>query len=218
VLVTLARLECDETKILNRHVRPILAAITKTTGKPARYFGRDWIDVGSRPIAHVGFGHERASGRTVVEAFVAVRTPFTLPVDGHPRASYGGKEPATLEALCGKVDDDKLVRSVALGAEPFTVVPREHQTIAISGADPPWAACVEEAIGPVCAGRDASGRMRVGGEWMGSLDAALDLEERLMRGEAVRSAVDAAFTAPHTALFGVRSLDSFARALEAAFR
>jgi hypothetical protein len=216
VLVTLARLECDETKILNRHVRPILAAITKTIGKPARYFGRDWIDVGSRPIAHVGFGHERASGRTVVEAFVAVRTPFT--VDGHARASYGGKEPTTLEALCGKVDDDKLVRSLVAGADPFTVVPRKHATLAISDADPPWAARVDEAIGPVCAGRDASGRMRVGGEWMGSFDAVVDLEARLLRGEPVRASVDAAFTAPHTALFGIRSLDSFARALEAAFR
>jgi hypothetical protein len=53
---------------------------------------------------------------------------------------------------------------------------------------------------------------------MGSFDAVVDLEARLLRGEPVRASVDAAFTAPHTALFGIRSLDSFARALEAAFR
>jgi hypothetical protein len=214
VLVTLARLDCDETKILNRHVRPLLAAITKATSTSARYFGRDWIDVGSRPIAHVGFAHERATGRAVVEAFVAVRTPFTW---GTPRPSYSGKEPGTLESVCGKVDEAKLVSAVAAGAEPFTLSARNGAVIAPT-LDPPWAARVDEAIGPVCAGRDASGRMCVGGEWMASLDAVSDLEDRLARGESVRTAVDAAFGAPHTALFGVRSLDSFARALEAAFR
>lgn len=77
---------------------------------------------------------------------------------------------------------------------------------------------MEEAIGPVCAGRDDEGHLRVGGEWMASYDAVRDLEDRIARGEPVRSAVDSAFGAPHTALFGVRSLESFARVIEDALR
>ncbi len=212
VLCTIQHLECDETQILNRHVRALLRALG------GRYFGRDWIDVAHRPVAHVGFAHERATRRTVVEAFVAVRTPFTLA----QRASYLGKAPATLEEARGKkVDDAKLVRAVI----DAYVDGREHEARDVDAsirrpaphrptrADPPWAARVDEAIGPVCAGPDASGRMRVGGEWMGSFDAVRDLEERIARGEEIAAAVDAAFTPPHTALFGVRSLDSFARAL-----
>ena len=105
VVLALARLDYPETKILNRHVRPLLAAIAKVVSTPARYFDRDWIDVKSHPVAHVGFAHERATGRTVVEAFVAVRTPFTTKA----RPSYLGKEPTTLEELVGSVNDDTLV-------------------------------------------------------------------------------------------------------------
>ena len=210
VLLAIARLDVDETKILNRHVRPLLRAIG------ARYFGRDWLDVGGHPIAHVGFAHARASGRTVVEAFVAVRTPFALGA----RPSYLGKTPSTLEALRGKkIDDDEIVEAVVRAyiesrtpTPPRTPTPSPTRTATLT----PWAACVDEAIGPVCAGRDEAGRMRVGGEWMASFDAVTDLEDRLARGESVRAAVDAAFGAPHTALFGVRSLGSFAIALERA--
>ena len=206
VLLALARLEIDESKILNRHARPLLRAIG------GRYFGRDWIDVGGRPVAHVGFAHERATGRTVVEAFVAVRTPFAVSA----RPSYLGKAPATLAELRGEVDEDAIARAVidAYGLEPrvaaASAAPETPSALA-------WAACVDEAIGPVCAGRDETGRMRVGGEWMASFDAVRDLEDRLARREPVRAAIDAAFAAPHTALFGVRSLESFAHALEAAF-
>ncbi len=205
VMLALARLDCDESKLLNRHVRPLLRALG------ARYFGRDWIDLGGHPVASVGFAHERATGRTVVEAFVAVRTPFAVAA----RASYLGKEPATLESLRGPIDDAALGAKIlaAYGAPEIAAA----RAPAPAPTQAPWSARVDEAIGPVCAGRDETGRMRVGGEFMASFDAVLDLEDRLARGEAIRDAVDAALTAPHTALFGVRTLESFARALEAAF-
>jgi hypothetical protein len=217
VVLALGRLDCPESKILNRNVRPLLAAITKATSVPARYFDRDWVDVKSHPVAHVGFAHERATGRTVVEAFVAVRTPFSC----GPRGSYLGKAPATLEEVAGKVDDAKLVAAVvgAYGGGGVGVGGGGGGGVGGGGGGGVgrWAARVDEAIGPVCAGRDASGRMRVGGEWMASFDAVRELEDRIARGEPVRSAVDSVFTAPHTALFGVRSLESFARALDLAF-
>ena len=205
VMLVLARLDCDESKILNRHARPLLRALG------ARYFGRDWIDLEGRPVAYVDFAHERATGRTVVEAFVAVRTSFAVAA----RASYLGKEPATLESLRGPIDDAALAAKIlaAYGAPEVTPAPAPASV----PTQAPWSARVDEAIGPVCAGRDESGRMRIGGEFMASFDAVRDLEDRLARGEPIRDAVDAAFTAPHTALFGVRTLESFAHALEAAF-
>ena len=199
LMLVLARLDCDESKILNRHVRPLLRA----TG--ARYFGRDWIDRGGHPVAHVGFAHSRATGRTVVEAFVALSSPIAAGA----RASHLGKSPATLD-----VDAESLAQKIA-AAYGVTVV--DSAPLAPASADPtPWAATVDEAIGPIHAGRDAAGRMRIGGEFMASFEAVSDLEDRVARGEDVRAAVDAAFGAPHTALFGVRSLDSFARAIQAA--
>jgi hypothetical protein len=210
VLVALPRLEHDESVILNRQVRPLLRALR------GRYFGRDWIDCASRPVAHVGFAHERATGRCVFEAFVAVRTPFAVAA----RPSYLGKPPATLEELRGKIDDDALATSIIAAYSDAQLTAHSSQLTAQpeAPAETPWASRVDEAIGPICAGPDDSGRMRVGGEFMASFDAVRDLEVRIAAREPIREAVDAAFGAPHTALFGVRSLDSFARALEAAIR
>ncbi len=239
VVLALARpsalVDCDEARVLNRHVRPLLRALTKA-GALAKYFGRDWISVAHHPAVHVGFAHSRATSRTVVEAFVAVRTPM----DTYDRASYAGKAPSTLEALVGKpIDDALLERDVALAfAELATETVTESETESESetgtgtesetGTETetetaPWAAGVEEAIGPVCAGRDLIGRMRVGGEWMASFDAVRDLEDRLAAmgkspdERAIAEAVQAAFDAPHTALFGVRSLESFRAVLASAY-
>jgi hypothetical protein len=208
VLVALPSFEEDESVILNRLTRPLLRALR------ARYFGRDWIDVDHRPVAHVGFAHERATRRTVFEAFVAVRTPFAIA----DRPSYLGKKPATLEELRGTIDDAALVRTIAdaYGHETrdaSTSTSHEHEPRVTSA---PWKARLDEAIGPVCAGADDAGRMRIGGEWMASFDAVRDLEDRLAEKQEIRAAVDAAFTVPHTALFGVRTLESFAKVIACA--
>src|SRR5262245_15360701 len=42
-----ALVACENAKIVNRYVRPLLREITKL-GAPARYFGRDWISVAQR--------------------------------------------------------------------------------------------------------------------------------------------------------------------------
>jgi hypothetical protein len=209
VIVAIKKLECAEDQILNRHVRPILKALR------AQYFGRDWISLMHRPIAHVGFAHLRATGRTVVEAFIAVHTQFAI----HERPSHLAKSPATLDELAIKIDDARLVQSIvdAFSSDRVSITRSINENV-IAPSDPPWTAHVEEAIGNVCAGRDANGSMRLGGEFMASFDAVRDLEDRITRGAKIRDAVNDAFAAPHTALFGVRSLESIARALEDAFR
>ncbi|HEY2365159.1 MAG TPA: hypothetical protein VGH87_02195 [Polyangiaceae bacterium] len=203
VLVAAPTFDEDESVILNRMTRPLLRALR------ARYFGRDWIDVDHHPIAHVGFAHERATRRTVFEAFVAVRSPFAIA----DRASYMGKKPATLEDLRGKIDDASLVKSIT---DAYGVAIHEPSDLVSSPELPapssrPWLAHIDEAIGPICAGRDDDGRIRIGGELMASFDAVRDFEDRIARGEVAEEAADAAFTAPHTALFGVRSLETFAK-------
>ena len=201
VMVALPTFDEDESVILNRLTRPLLRAVK------ARYFGRDWIDVDHHPIAHVGFAHERATRRTVFEAFVAIRTPFAIA----DRASYVGKNPATLEDLRGKIDDEALVNSIvaAYGHAVHTTDSPLSKLEARSSK--PWTASIDEAIGPICAGFDNSGRFQLGGELMASFDAVRDFEDCIARGDDAEEAADAAFTALHTALFGVRSLQSFAK-------
>ena len=104
VSLALARVDalvaCTPDRIMNRHVRPLLRALTKS-GALAHYFGKDWISVAHRPAASCGFSHDRGSGRCMFEAFVALSTPFAL----GPRGSFDGKEPATLAELTGKTFD-----------------------------------------------------------------------------------------------------------------
>lgn len=204
-----ALVPCDEDKILNRHVRPLLRALTRS-GALAHYFGRDWLSVGHRPAAYVAFAHLRATGRTVVEAFIAVATPFAL----EERASYMQKAPATLEELRGApVDRAKLERAVrAAFGDSLAPIPGEPLAPAASASpdEPPWEATVDEAIGPVRAGRDGGGVVRLGGELMASADAVLELETRLHDAprQDLDALVEAVFGAPRTALFGVTNLRS----------
>lgn len=204
-----ALIPCDEDKILNRHVRPILRALTRS-GALAHYFGRDWLSVGHRPAAHVAFAHLRASGRTVVEAFVAVSTPFAL----HERGSYMQKAPGTLDEIRGvPMDRSKLERAVRAAFGEGLVPIVGSLTLADQvdpPAEPPWEAALDEAIGPLSAGRDALGVVRLGGELMASADAVEELETRLHDAprQPLDALVEAVFSAPHTALFGVKNLRS----------
>jgi hypothetical protein len=204
-----ALMPCDEDKILNRHVRPLLRALTRS-GALAHYFGRDWISVGHRPAAYVAFAHLRATGRTVVEAFVAVGTPFAL----EERVSYMHKAPGTLDEIRGApMDRGKLERAVgAAFGEALAPIPGGPVAPAPAPRpdEPPWEATVDEAIGPVRAGRDAGGVVRLGGELMASADAVLELETRLHDAprQDLDALVEAVFGAPGTALFGVKSIRS----------
>jgi hypothetical protein len=213
-LVHPAALEaCDEKRIVNRSVRPLLRALTKT-GSLAHFFGRDWVSVAHRPAAWVGFAHDSATRRTVFEAFVAVRTPFALA----QRASFLGKPHGTLESIAGSpVDPARLGRAIVdaylakHGAEavalPAAEVSRQPEDPRI---DPPWVATMEEAIGTIGAGADSAGAFRIGGDLLVSRDALARLEVGIVsaRDEDVGRIVDETLAAPGVALDGVRSLTS----------
>ena len=210
-----ALVECDEAHVVNRYVRPLLRALTKC-GCPAHFFGRDWLSVKHRPAAWVGFAHDRGTGRAALEAFVARGTPF----DVGARASYLGKEPGTLASIVGTaVAEERLVDAIVAayaGAYGRAAVdrgplpcPRVEGNDGVT-TDPPWAAVVEEVIGELGAGADASGRFRVGGDLLVSRDALASLEASLAGApdDEVGSRVDAALGAPGVALDGIRSLTS----------
>jgi hypothetical protein len=215
-----ALVRCEPRRLLNRYVRPLLRALTKV-GALAHYFDRDWISAGKRPVAMIAFAHDAATGRALVEAIIAVRAPFAI----RARPSYLGKAPATLADIGASIDLARLGDALAeayASAYGRSIVempgfkgdpPPPHPAAGDLRAEPAWAATRDEAIGVVGAGRDASGRMRVGGELMASRDAVTRLEERLAAAGSTDAAeigalVDASLGAPDVALVGVRSLTS----------
>ncbi len=201
---------CDARRIVNRAVRPLLKALTKTV-KLAHYFGRDWVSVDHRPAAWVGFAHDSRTGRTLFDAYVAVSTPFVW----RAGPSLLGKEPATLDELAARAIDplavaDAIVRSYE------TKAGTEGAPLDVGGLvlpepeapEPPWTATVEEAIGTLGAGPDARGRFRVGGDLLVSRDAVEKLEQRLAAAPDadVGRVVDETLAAPGVALDGIASL------------
>ncbi len=213
-----ALVPCDARRIVNRHVRPLLRALTKR-GALAHYFGRDWVSVGHRPIAEVGFAHDSETGRAVFEAFVAVGYDFAP--SGRP--SFLGKEPGTLESVTGLRFDTPalagaIVAAYTTAADRVAVTRGAPQLVGVHAADlpddPPWTATVDEAIGSIGAGRDSSGALRIGGDLLASRDAlhrVATLVDALPPGrgiEEVGAIVDREFSRATVALDGVRHLGS----------
>ncbi len=204
---------CDEKRIVNRSVRPLLRALTRC-GHLAHYFGRDWVSVGHRPAAWVGFAHDSTTRRTLLEAFVAVRTPFATA----QRATMLGKPQGTLESIGGRaVDPGRIAQAVVdayvarYDAEAVDLpVPEVSPDSSDPRVDPPWTATCEEAIGTLGAGADARGALRLGGDLLVSRDALARLEARLAGAPDadIGGLVDETLAAPGVALEGVRSLAS----------
>jgi len=216
-----ALVPCDERRIVNRSVRPLLRALTKTS-KLAHFFGRDWVSVAHRPAAWVGFAHDAGTRRTLFEAFVAVRTPFALA----DRPSFLGKPQGTLEEIGRQPLDPRIIADAiadaylaAYNAEPVEItVPETWPPADDLRADPPWAATCDEAIGIIGAGPDAAGVFRVGGDLLVSRDALAELEERVAAASTsdIRRIVDDTLGRPGVAIDGVRSLASVAEVIESA--
>ena len=168
-----ALVACEPSSLLNRYVRPLLRALAKV-GALARYFDRDWVSVSKCPIAAVSFGHDASTGRALVEAFVAVTTPFAV----RERSSFLGKPARTLRSAgvdpdvdTGRVADAILdaytsaygISELALDtASEMTMraLAKDHPSAVTEDprSDPPWQATRDEAIGLVAAGRDRHGR------------------------------------------------------------
>ncbi len=209
---------CDAAKLVNRYVRPLLRALTKL-GATAHYFGRDWLSVMHRPAGEVVFAHDSSTGRSVVEAFVAVSTPFELA----PRESFLGKEPGTLEGITKRHFEITTVIDATIAAylsaydrERKDLAPLPKSKLPVPKRDPAWAATDEEAIGEIAAGPDASKTFRVGGDLLASRDAIANLEEHLSvakkpaNRDEIGRMVSQSLAAPGVVLDGVRKLENLA--------
>ncbi|WP_394845863.1 hypothetical protein LZC95_00170 [Pendulispora brunnea] len=234
VLLTLAHpaalVPCDALRLVNRYVRPLLAALT-TLGKKANYFGRDWISMAKRPVAHVGFAHEASTGRAAFEAFVAVSTPFATGARAS-RSSFQDKAPATLEEVHARpIELVALARAIERAyaeayGDALAILPRTAPRWEPAPLDPPWTAIAEEAIGEIGAGPDAQGTFRIGGDFLASRDAVENLERALAEQcatrpitmDVVQQCVESAFMVPDVALVGVRSPTTLAEVIAAALR
>ncbi|MDB4939073.1 MAG: hypothetical protein JWP87_6045 [Labilithrix sp.] len=224
-----ALVACEPDRLLNRYVRPLLRALAKV-GAVAHYFDRDWVSASKMPVASVAFAHDAGTGRSLVEAFVAVDTPFAV----RARRSFLSKPPRTLRSVgidaevdVGRVADAVIdAYATAYGIGELALDTASEMTRALSreipGAaledprgDPPWAATRDEAIGVIAAGPDREGRMRIGGELMASRDIVARLEDEIasVEVEADRSSERLDFAVDllagrGVATLGVRSLRS----------
>ncbi len=198
-----ALVPCDEKRIVNRHVRPLLRALTRT-GHLAHYFGRDWVSVAGQPVAWVGFAHDATTRRTVFEALVAIGAPFAV----RARESLRGKDAGVVD-----VEPSRLVGAIveAYGrdAEPVELGAPAALADETPADEPPWAATREDVIGTLGAGPDARGVFRVGGDLLASRDALARFEEGVVvPGADLGRVTDETLAAPGVALDGVRSLTS----------
>ncbi len=198
-----ALLPCDEKRIVNRHVRPLLHALTRT-GHLAHYFGRDWVSVAGQPVAWVGFAHDTSTRRTVFEALVAIGAPFAV----RPRESLRGMDAGIVDVEPSRLVD-AIVEAYGRDAEPVALGAPAALQDETPADEPPWAATREEVIGTLGAGLDARGIFRVGGDLLASRDALARFEAAVVApGVDLGRVTDETLAAPGVALDGVRSLSS----------
>jgi len=210
-----ALVACEPSRLLNRYVRPLVRAITKL-GATAQYGDRDFVSAlrgGARaPVAYVAFAHDAQTKRALVEAIVAVSTPFAV----RDRASYLGRAPSTLEALGAVGDVDRAANAIlAAYADAYEALAIVDAVPACKEAaeieqEAPWTATEREAIGVVGAGRDRAGALRIGGELMVSRDVLAAAEravDRATNEHDIDRALDR-LASGDVALLGVRSLRS----------
>jgi lipoate-protein ligase A len=223
----------DPMRALNRHVRPLLAALN-ALGVGAMYGGRDVIVSHGAPIAWIGAAHRVSDRVTYVEAVLAVRASFALEAEldlaaGSIAARHLGRAPRTLEDVLGHaLDAESLARRIV---DAF-VAQAGGDSVALADAssppskspldldEPPFTAMVEEAIGLVGARYEPEHeRVAVGGDLGVSEDALAALERALFAAprdateEQLGAIVDAHLGPASGALvFGVKSLRSIAKA------
>lgn len=111
-------METPPTRILNRTVRPLLAAL-RAGGLPAHYFGRDFVSVDKRPAGALGWART-PDGRVLFEVALSVRESFAPPRAHMPdeiweargAAPLMGKEPLVLDSLRPELTELSLAEHV----------------------------------------------------------------------------------------------------------
>jgi hypothetical protein len=207
---------CDAPRLVNRHVRPLMRALS-SLGEKTPYFGRDWLSAQHRPVAWVGFAHDSSSRRALFEAVIGVNATWSL---DRNRASFLGKSEIMLEEAVGHALAMNAVVEAVANEYANAFEGERGEAPAIEDAplevedDPKWTATIDEAIGTVAAGYDRKGRLKIGGQFFASRDAIVRLEDRIAAFDrttpldAIGAAVDGELTRAGVAIHGIKSLIS----------
>jgi hypothetical protein len=200
-----ALMTCPPGKLLNRNVRGLLSG-ARALGVPTHYFGRDFLSFGVDPGVYVAWSESGSDERVLLEAFVALDTPFVLPhgSNGYPtptEPALRGKTPTTLRAaglrampasdvLAGLAEGYARGHDVVFEAHALTPAELEaaaalRRALSVDlDADQGlcWSAPREEAIGFISAGvklddTGAIAALTLGGDFM----------QRSGRAEALRA-------------------------------
>jgi hypothetical protein len=107
-------MDCPPDRVLNRNVRPFLAAL-RELGGVAHYFGREVLSVERRPAALLGWTRTE-DGRVLIEAFLGIERSFAL-ADAElglvPEGRMQGKAPITLGGRLRDASPQALARALA---------------------------------------------------------------------------------------------------------
>jgi hypothetical protein len=226
-------------RLLNRHVRGLLAGLRAAGARSAAYLGRDFVSAEGRQLALVS-QEGTAAGAAAFEAFVAAARPLPVPHDlsrypPHRDPRAGGPRPVRLGDLSGRATSfDELAAAIEGGYSAA----HDREPVRASGrlpeAEPPPAleeedgfaesGLVEVPIGFAEAlvrhggGRVARARLR--GDFVApafvieGLEA--DLDGAPLAFAELGRRVDAAFRRPGAFMHGVRELRVLADAVLAA--
>jgi hypothetical protein len=182
--------DCDPSRLINRHVRPLLRALSKG-GVKAMYGGRDFISAKGERVGWVGMQHAAETGRAAFEAIIPTSNP----------------------ALPQLISDAFLDAYQVLFPSRLSPPPTSTSTSTST-----WNV-ERDAIGAVAVAFD-SGRFRVGGDFyasheiVGRLEHALDDAQSI---DEIDSAIERVCTAPDVVIEGLKSLDALTRAARTAF-
>lgn len=217
--------DADPERIVNRHVRPLLGALTRL-GVPAMHGGRDFIASRGTPIAWVGFQHSAETGRAAFEAIVGVDHPIA----SEPRRQFRDRAPKSLREL-GCVYDARVVaeriEAAYRAAYPDLAVDLafvgeadvanggsgEDSERSSEGDEVPTRPVIQVEVGVVGARRGPDG-IDVYGDFYASREVVPRLREGLRAGLAVDACIAAALSG--AVLFGLPSTEPLAQVITAA--
>ncbi len=213
----------DPARALNRHVRPLLRALTSLSDITATSGGRDVILARGEPIARVFVHHHRGTGVTGLEAVIHVSRASDL--DPAVDLAHGAVERApsrTLSEVLGReVETAAVVEAIVAelaalaGGDVGSFAPAMLSS-RVDSEEPAFTAMIVESIGLVGAVVERD-RVAIGGDLMASHDAIEEL------GRALHGVTDAeeigALIDRHLGgamLLGVKSLESIRKVVLAA--
>jgi hypothetical protein len=218
-----ALMECPRDRVLNRNVRPILAAL-RALGGNAHYFGRDFVSIERRPAGFLGWARE-PDGRVLVELVLGVDRSFAPRDDElgvRPETRFLGKEPIALADAMEAPRAGDLAAAVARACatlRPYSIEERAPVPKPRLVTEPPalrWSRPREVPIGIVRAGialgaRGTIADAAIAGDFFQDADAPPRLRDALAGRAAdpqrVRDAVHETYGPGGAVIEGLKTLE-----------